>query len=149
MGGFTQDGSSLALCTLTERPTVIDVSAEWCGPCHSIAACMDGQGSCPDIVFTYMRNLVVGGTIEWVTLLAQDQNGGKAGLSNVQAWHDSYPTENLIVMTDENSAAENYLIDDHWPTIHVMWFDGTWFSVDSGSYVQPLVDLYNYIYGSP
>ena len=108
---------------------------------------MDDAGPCPDIVFSYMRTLVVNGTIKWITLLAQDQYGEKAGLSNVQAWHDAYPTENLIVMSDEAGAAEGYLVTDHWPTIHVLWYDGTWFSTDEGSYVQPLVDLYNFIYG--
>jgi len=146
MGGFLPDGSSLALCTLNDRPTIIDVSAEWCGPCHDIANCMAGQGSCPDIVFTYMRSLVEQGTIYWVTILAQDANGQKAGIAHVQAWDEAYPVENLRVITDENSAAENYLIKDHWPTIDVMSQSGTWFAVDSGSYVAPLVAMYECVY---
>jgi hypothetical protein len=74
--------------------------------------------------------------------MAQNSGGGPSSPSDVAQWENMYPSEQIIVITGD-AAIEGYMIDDHWPTIHVGWHDYTWLSLDTGDYIQPLIDLYN------
>lgn len=140
--GLTRDGEMFNTCDLDGKPIVFDMSALWCGPCHDMAAYMAGQGGNYPNVMPYIKTWVDEGAIEWVTIMAQDSSGQPSTPANVGSWEDMYPNENIIVITG-TPEIEGYMINDHWPTIHVAWYDYTWLSLDMGDYIQPLIDLYN------
>ena len=142
MMGQLHDGTMFNTCETEGKPTVFDMSALWCGPCHSMAEYMStGVGQYPNVM-PIIKDWTDNNYINWVTILAQDSGGAPAQPSHVASWENMYPHEHIIVMTGDPTI-EGYMIDDHWPTIHVGWSDYTWLSTDMGDYIQPLVDLYN------
>ena len=126
---------------LEGKPIVFDISALWCPPCHDMAGYMSGQGGNLPNVMPHIKNWTDEGYIHWVTILAQDNGGAPAQPEHVAQWEGLYPHDRIHVITGD-AAVEGYMIDTHWPTIHVGWSDYTWLSTDMGDYIQPLVDLY-------
>ncbi len=91
-------------------PVFIDLSPEWCPPCHALAEWLEGDTDRlvdmewwnPEWVG--IPELVATGQLIWITVIHQDQayNYPVDGSSSVR-WFEEHPVENIPVLADPDS----------------------------------------------
>jgi hypothetical protein len=137
-------GEMVNICEFAGQRMMIDLSAEWCGPCHSAAACIAGNDTeCGNLFsggFTaQVESMVNGirgnlqdGSVNWVTVLYETQVGGVPQLSNLQAWESAYPQNNVWVMSDSDEISGSWLPTSGIPFFVSVETDFTYLSVNNG-----------------
>ena len=103
---------------------LVDVSAEWCGPCNLTSAWLsDGDDSMGfEGSYKSVRKAVDKGQVQWITILAQANDGDAAGPPELSNWDDSYPNEMIPVLADKNGDFINGVINvtGYWPSAMVV-----------------------------
>ncbi|MCB9673406.1 MAG: hypothetical protein H6734_28340 [Alphaproteobacteria bacterium] len=92
-----------------DKPIVIDMSAQWCGPCNSVAAWLDGESLSWMEPMNPIRKAVRDGEVYWVTIMIQDRYGAPASKKTAKEWYRSYPSEEVPVMADSNYDVAYYI----------------------------------------
>ena len=103
------------------KPIIVDVSAEWCGPCNGLAAWLEGEdafGPLPE--FDRLRNAVYNGDVYWITIMGEDNTGADATVNLARRWHDTYPTDAVAVLADRNREHQSFIGLAGWPTSYVL-----------------------------
>ncbi|EDM78155.1 hypothetical protein PPSIR1_00440 [Plesiocystis pacifica SIR-1] len=123
IGATNHLGEEANLCDYAGTPIAVDVSAVWCGPCHQASSFLAGIDA--NDPFTGMGqqllDLIADGTIQWVTILGQNQGGGDAAASDATAWDEMYHNVNIPVWSEGDvPMALSYLQMQCWPSVFVI-----------------------------
>lgn len=84
---------------------IIDMSAQWCGPCHVMADWISGVDNAETLplqqIYPSVREKVDGLRIWWITIMVENINGGPPTLSDAQSWATTHPDSSIPVLVDE------------------------------------------------
>jgi len=103
---------------------IVDVSAQWCGPCNAtsdwLASGNDAMGF--EGQYKPVRKGVDKGTVQWITILGENYSYDPAGPADLKDWDDLYPHENIPVMADKNSDLVDGVVGatGYWPSAMVV-----------------------------
>ena len=81
---------------------IVDLSAEWCGPCHATSEWLSTGSDTMGFEGPYgdVRKAVDDGKVMWVTVLGQDNYGGDTTSDVCHNWDEMYPHKKVPVMAD-------------------------------------------------
>jgi len=132
----------------SDKPVIIDVSAQWCPPCNNIAGWLhDDPAIAPyfDAYWPGVREAIENGDIYWITILEQQNSGEGAVTKTSKQWHDLYPDDPIPVIADHKQKMVNYLNLQYFPTIFVLTpdLDVDYVQTDPDPYVAALDHLVN------
>ena len=99
--------------------TIVDVSAGWCGYCQEWAKLLAGQTSYFDSWsdFDLLDDLVNDGSLQWVTILSENNFGGAPTSFNCQNWDGAWPNENVPVLADLEQVMPGHVDVYGYPTM--------------------------------
>ena len=80
---------------------IMDVAAQWCGPCHDVADWIAGQSDLYQDVYPTVRQKVQERRAWWITFVVQDVNGGPPTLADSETWANQHPDPNIPVFVDD------------------------------------------------
>jgi thiol-disulfide isomerase/thioredoxin len=120
------------------KPVVLDISTQWCGPCQNISLWIeDGEEthlqyrSDPDtgepIFYPWyyeemdvIPDLVQSGEVLWVTILVQNQDHEAPTQETVDQWVAAYPNDLVPVLLDDDQRIYNWMRITGYPTLNVV-----------------------------
>ena len=97
------------------KPILLDISAEWCGPCREMAAWLDRNSSAFDD-YNNVRRAVNQGEVIWVTFIPEDTAGNQSDQATVARWYDDFPNENVPVVVDRQHDLTSWAGLVYFPT---------------------------------
>lgn len=79
---------------------VVDVSTQWCTPCHMFADWLADNTDLHDQTYPTLRDKIATRTVLWLTFVAEAQDQGPASLEDAQLWHELHPNEHTPVLVE-------------------------------------------------
>ena len=130
----------------TDKPILVDVSAQWCPPCNDLARWLHGDPSMArfDVFWPGIREAVENGDIYWVTILEEENSGAGAVTKTSKEWHQTYPDDPIPVIADHKKSMASYLDLHYYPTLFTLnpdltidFVNGTGADIDGDGYPDP------------
>ena len=100
-------------------PVVIDLSAEWCPPCRDLSSWIAG-GDDPGrygVLWSSGPRRVRRGHVRWLTVLSEDLDHGPPDPGIADRWDAAYPSEHVVVLSDQRQLAPDYTMVAFWPAL--------------------------------
>jgi hypothetical protein len=107
--------------------TIVDTSALWCYYCHELAKMIEGKRNYFDDYADYypwvegLGPLIEDGTVQWMTILSQDDAYDTISHREANTWYDEYPNDKIPVLADETQEWMAWVNPSGFPTL--MLFD--------------------------
>ena len=100
---------------------LVDVSAEWCGPCQQMSDWLAGnQNNSYLQEYEDIREAVEAGDVLWVTVLAENTNYAPATPRTLQNWDNAFPNENIAVIADIDYAFLEQMGLRAYPSVYLL-----------------------------
>lgn len=121
-------------------PIVIQVSAEWSGPCNSMSEWLSAtdRDFWSDLGGSVQR-AVAEGRLRWITVLGEKESGGFADVATARRWSNDYPNDEIPVLADAQGELVAYVDLPYWPTLYVLDQDMNLLAIDDHSLINGLV----------
>lgn len=103
-------------------PVVVDVSAEWCGPCNNVSATLSSSGGWTQY-WPNLKATVDAGKVIWITMLGQDNQRNTPTVEVLHRWDSLYPHPDVPVMASSPDFNSKY-ITIGWPSLYLVGEDG-------------------------
>ncbi len=122
--GIDQYGDEVDLYDFAAEGTdyeviIIDVSASWEVACTRLSAWLSEGRDVWDLEeqFGVVREGVDSGTVQWITIIAEDNDGEVAQQKALRDWADAYPHDKIPVLNDPDGEYIQGLIQPtgYWP----------------------------------
>jgi hypothetical protein len=120
---------------------IVDISAQWCGPCNAMSAWLDGDlPDFDDYGWKGVREAVDSGDVYWITILGEDQRGNTARQFVTEQWFAEYPHPNIAILADTDYSSADFAQLQYWPTVIVLNPDLTvaWIDEDGAGWTGGL-----------
>ena len=125
-------------------PVIVDISAEWCSYCQELAKFMaDKRSYFDDYTSSYpalegVREGLKNGTVLWIEVLDQNDQGGLIEQGDLEQWEKKYPNEKVPVVADEEQNFLAWTKLAGYPTLLVLNEDFTVGSYNKNDYFEAL-----------
>jgi thiol-disulfide isomerase/thioredoxin len=136
-------GEMVNICEFAGKKMMLDLSAGWCGPCQMAADCIAGNNGSGMQLFTNysaqtqtmidgIRNNLIAGNTNWVTVFYQNAGGSPPSLADIQAWESNYSQENVWVMAETAGVSQQWLPTQGIPFFVSVGADFNYLNVNNG-----------------
>ena len=106
-----------------DKYQVIDTSAQWCGPCHTVADWLSGSnsGTAGQLQMQYptVRDKVHDYKIMWLTFIVENQSGGPPTLSDSTSWATQHYDPHIPVLVDDTQGMRDKFVAGAFPTFFI------------------------------
>ena len=120
------------------KDIVIDISTQWCTPCHRISLWIeDGDethlhyqtdADTGEPIFypwyyeemNVIPDLVQSGAVTWITILVQNQEEEPPTQDTIDEWVTAFPNDLVPVLLDDRQQLYNWMRNTGYPTINVV-----------------------------
>jgi thiol-disulfide isomerase/thioredoxin len=92
------------------KHVIIDIGADWCAPCNSMARWLEGEENSSYEDYESVREAVENGDIYWVSVI-------KDSAAGVEAWRTKYSHPNIPVLHDETGRLNSHINLGYYPSI--------------------------------
>lgn len=121
-------------------PIVIQVSAEWSGPCNDLSEWLSvsDRDSWHDLTGR-VQTAVHEGRLQWITVLGEQRSQRYADVAAARRWSIDHSNNLVPVLADAEGKLVEYAAIPYWPTLYVLDENMNLESIDDHSYISELV----------
>ena len=132
------------ICEFAGKKMMLDLSAGWCGPCQMAADCVAGNDTACGQLFqggftaqiemlvNGIRDNLIAGNTNWVTVFYQNAAGSPPSLSDIQQWEQQYHQTNVWVMAETSGVSAQWLPTQGIPFFVSVGADFNYLNVNNG-----------------
>lgn len=103
---------------------IVDVSAQWCGPCHNMAYWLGGvvsESTVPLIeAYPTLPDKVHDLQVWWMTFIVEGGDSGPPDLADPQVWFQSHPDNYIPVFADVDQLVREHFSGGFYPFVFLL-----------------------------